>query len=276
MHSRLIFSLQSKFKFKNQYIRDSPSVVHLKWRESLKLRDYPLSLRRAFNEDLEISAKRWLKTVNACIRKSFKKVRIGKYKTDAKLESLFHQKEYLMEALARFENDDKIIDVENTKEKLDKVVEDIAIVCCEKNKKIVDDYLASQNDEIEGFSQAKTWKLKKRLAPKNTIDPPAAKKDKFGNLVTDKDALEALYIDTYRERLKPNIISDDLKDLKSLKEYLFNLRFKYASGKITSGWTIEDLEKVLKSLKNGKSRDPHDHIYMSFTNMQEKILSFIF
>ena len=241
-------------------------MVYLKRRESpsrvrLKLRDYPLSLRRAFNEDLEISAKRWLKAVNACIRKSFKKVRIGKYKTDAKLESLFHQKEYLMEALARFENDDKIIDVENTKEKLEKVVEDIAIVCCEKNKKIVDDYLASQNDEIEGFSQAKTWKLKKRLAPKNTIDPPAAKKNKFGNLVTDKDALEALYIDTYRERLKPNIISDDLKDLKSLKEYLFNLRFKYASGKITSDWTIEDLEKVLKSLKNGKSRDPHGHIY---------------
>ena len=89
------------------------------------------------NEDLEISSKRWLKAVNSSIRKSFKKVRIGKYKTDAKLESLFHQKEYLMESLARSENDDKIMDVENIKEKLDTVVEAIAKICCEKIRRLL-------------------------------------------------------------------------------------------------------------------------------------------
>ena len=103
--------------------------------------------------------------------------------------------------------------------------------------------------------------MKKKLAPKNTFDPPAAKKDKYGNLVSDKEALEALYLDTYRERLKPNAILEGLEDLKALKEYLFRLRFKYASKVISNPWKMNDLEKVLRALKNGKSRDPHGHIY---------------
>ena len=222
------------------------------------------ALRDAFkyeNEDLEIASKRWLKAVNECIRKSFKKVRIGKIKTDSKLESLFHEKEFLMESLAKYENDEKVIDIENTKEKLDEVMQSIAKICCERNKKIVEEHLGNQDDAIEGFNQAKTWKMKKKLAPKNTFDPPAAKKDKYGNLVSDKEALESLYIDTYRERLKPNTILEGLEDLKALKEYLFKLRFKYASKVISNPWQMNDLEKVLRSLKNGKSRDPHGHIY---------------
>ena len=103
--------------------------------------------------------------------------------------------------------------------------------------------------------------MKKKLAPKNTIDPPAAKIDKFGNLVTDKKGLEELYLETYKDRLKPNEIADGLEDLKSLKEYLFRLRLKYASQQISDDWSYSDLEKVLKSLKNGKARDPHGHIY---------------
>ena len=52
-----------------------------------------------------------------------------------------------------------------------------------------------------------------------------------------------------------------MEELKSLKEYLFALRLKYASKNISPDWSMLDLEKVLKSLKNGKSRDPHGHIY---------------
>ena len=89
----------------------------------------------------------------------------------------------------------------------------------------------------------------------------AAKKDEFGNLVTDKKGLEDLYLETYKNRLKPNKIANGLEELKSLKEYLFQLRMKYSSKVISEDWSIGDLEKVLKSLKNGKARDPHGHIY---------------
>ena len=49
-----------------------------------------------------------------------------------------------------------------------------------------------------------------------------------------------------------------------LKEYLFELRKKYASQVISEDWSLADLDKVLKSLKNGKARDPHGHIYELF------------
>jgi hypothetical protein len=82
--------------------------------------------------------------------------------------------------------------------------------------------------------------------------------------VTDKKGLEDLYLETYKNRLQPNKIEDGLEDLKSLKEYLFKLRMKYSSKIISDDWSIIDLEKVLKSLKNGKARDPHGHIYELF------------
>ena len=71
----------------------------------------------------------------------------------------------------------------------------------------------------------KIWNLKNVLAPKNSFDPPAAKIDKNGNLLTDLKNLESLYLDTYVERLKPNQMPERLSNLENLKEYLFELRY---------------------------------------------------
>ena len=73
--------------------------------------------------------------------------------------------------------------------------------------------------------------------------------------------MENLYLETYKARLSPNPISEDLYELKQLKEYLFKIRTRLAEKEITEDWSIEDLEKVLKTLKNNKARDSHGHIY---------------
>ena len=96
------------------------------------------------------------------------------------------------------------------------------------------------------------------------MDPPAAKKDEFGNLVTDREELEDLYIPTYQNRLQPNPISDKYVELKNLKEYLFNIELKLSKSQISKSWSIEDLSKALKSFKNNKARDEHGHIYELF------------
>ena len=180
------------------------------------------------------------------------------------LEVLFQKKECLKQAMYDHEINSNFHAAEETKASLNDVIVEIAKICCEKNRKTVEEYLEFQNDAIEGFSQPKTWKLKKKLAPKNTTDPPAAKKDSLRNLITDKEGLEALYLETYINRLEPNKIVDGLEDLKELKEYLFKLRLKYSRQIITKDWTMLELEKVLKSLKNGKARDPLGHTYEIF------------
>ena len=110
----------------------------------------------------------------------------------------------------------------------------------------------------------KTWRLKKKLSPKNTIDPPAAKKDEHGNLVTDRVELEDLYLRTYQNRLHPNPISEKYEELKALKEYLFDIEMKLSKSHVSKFWSIEDLNKALKSFKNNKARDEHEHIYELF------------
>ena len=72
-----------------------------------------------------------------------------------------------------------------------------ATICASKNKDIVDEYLGKTKDTSEGFNQVKTWSLKKKLAPKNVIDTPAAKLNEEGKLVTDKSELDELYLKTY-------------------------------------------------------------------------------
>ena len=60
---------------------------------------------------------------------------------------------------------------------------------------------------------------------------------------------------TYIERLKPNPIPEQLKNISDLKSFLFDLRLEMCSENVSKDWTMDDLEKVLKKLKNNKARD---------------------
>ena len=123
------------------------------------------------------------------------------------------------------------------------------VICASEHKKTVDDYLGRNDDPFVGYNQAKTWALKKRLAPKNTLDHPAAKKDSNGTLVTDKSQLEKLYEKTYEERLTPNPTCKGLEEVQQLQNYLFELRCELAKNSVTQEWSEEKLDAVLKSLK---------------------------
>ena len=79
--------------------------------------------------------------------------------------------------------------------------------------------------------------------------------------MTNKEELENLYLRTYQRRLQPNPVSEDFQELKMLKEYLLDIQLKLARTKVTKDWTLDDLNKALKSFKNNKARDYHGHIY---------------
>ena len=143
-------------------------------------------------------------------------------------------------------------------------MEKIGDICAEKNKRLVQEHLGKDDNSIDGFNQAKTWALKKKLSPKNTLDPPAAKKDENGKLVTSKSHLEKLYLKTYQERLQPNIVKPSLKESEYRKEYLFEIRLQLAKHQSSKKWTLQDLNKALKSFKNNKARDAIGHTYELF------------
>ena len=66
-----------------------------------------------------------------------------------------------------------------------------------------------------------------------------------------------MYLNTYVHRLRHRPIRADLTEIKGLKEDLFKLRIQLSKLNKSQPWCETDLDKVLSSLKNNKSRDPH-------------------
>ena len=214
------------------------------------------------NEDLNIACNRWMSTLNKIIKKCFRKICVKKIKPNPVLDELFEKKVQLKTYLALHDaNDDEY---ETNMDNLEKVLNEIASLCAKNNKDKVDQHLGQSKDGLGGFNQAKIWSLKKTLAPKNSEEPPMAKKDPKGNLISDKSLLENLYLDTYVDRLKPNKMADGLENLENLKEYLFQLRYDICKTEKSKEWSKQDLDKALKALKNNKARDAHGHIYLIF------------
>ena len=227
--------------------------------------EHNLDLKNCFeetNEDLNVSADRWLSIVNRLIQKSFKKIRINGNKRNKDLSELFEKKEALENEI--LQNDEYVDKKEELENDLEEVLDEIAAECGQENRDIANNYLGKMNDPLTGFNIVNTWGLKKKLAPKNTIDPPMAKKDAHGHLVTEKEELEKLYLETYVERLKPNKMADGLELLEEMKEYLYQLRYDVCIDKKSKDWSGEELEKALKGMKNNKARDAHGHVYELF------------
>ena len=136
-----------------------------------------------------------------------------------------------------------------------RIEENISQLSAVRNCDIVRNYTKNLGTLEGNFSQLGMWKLKNQLIPKD-VDPPMAKKDKIGNLITAPEALKNLYLETYQERLKPREIKPELQSNYLKKVELWKIRFEYLKGQVTGDWTQKELVGTLKALKNNKSRDP--------------------
>ena len=86
-------------------------------------------------------------------------------------------------------------------------------------------YLKNLEAENGGFSQCGMWNLKAKLCPR-PIDPPTAKKDKNGKLVTNPEKLLDLYLETYKERLSHRKMKKEYDDIFKMKNQLWELRLE--------------------------------------------------
>ena len=145
------------------------------------------------------------------------------------------------------------------KHKLEKIEEEIYEKLTKSNAKIVSEQLGCLDTLDGNFNQIGMWKVKKIVCPR-AKDPPTAKKDHLGNLITAPSALKNLYLTTYKNRLEHRKMDESYQEIRELKSLLWDLRFESLKGKPYKPWTIEDLEAATKTLKNNQSRDPNDMI----------------
>ena len=144
-------------------------------------------------------------------------------------------------------------------EKIEQISNAVSKLSADKNAKIIKDQLGAFNNFDGTFSGVGMWKIKSKLFPQN-IDPPMAKKDNAGNLITSIKPLKMLYLETYVHRLRHRPMREELHDLLELKNTLWEERLNQIKNNISKCWQLCDLEKVIKSLKNNQTRDPHGMI----------------
>ena len=233
------------------------------------------------NANFEASCNLFYNTLQKKFHKCFKKIRVKK---GAKRSLGIGVIQARLFARSRIEVLLKTIDCPTSVKLLTnflKKVEDELVEICAQIKAIeTKQYIGSYIRDEGKFDQIGFWKLKKKLCP-SQVDPPMAKRDSEGTLITAPEALKKLHLDTYTERLKPREMQPALKDIFILKTLLWKSRLQSLKMKKTAPWNLTHLDRVLSSLKNNKTRDPNDMISELFKegcigNDLQKALLYLF
>ena len=231
------------------------------------------------SENIEVSSKKFYKTLMRSFHTCFKKVRIVHGKQRKMGNTSVQDSLKLISKLKTFLKDNKCkIAGEIVEDKLKETEEAIATELSSINAETVRQHVGSI-ENLEGtFSQEGFWKLKRKLCPLSS-DPPMAKYDSMGNLITSHAALKDLYLTTYQNRLQHREMKTEYMDIYFLKSELWKSRLENMRKIKTPPWTIKQLEAVLKSLKNNKSMDPNGMVNEVFKNgyigsdLQEALLT---
>ena len=159
-----------------------------------------------FDEEGDINelTEKFLKRLNKCIHKCFRKVKI-KAKVNKDEEDLYSRWKDLKK---RDDNDSKV-EMEEVENKLSK-----------KYFERITRNTGNIDPEDGGVNPGKLWDLKRQMFPK-CRDPLTAMKDPIsGNLLSTNDKINNAAVNVFSERLKNRPIKHTLQNIKDAKERL--------------------------------------------------------
>ena len=205
------------------------------------------------DDSIIVKAEKWKKVLEKKkFSKAFKKIRITKKKKQSEVQMKMKLKSDLKRDLKKNPcKIAKLIISNKIKQLDDDLSEQFSAENATKIKTQVEK-LSKSNGEM---SRIGAWEVKKNICPRPQ-DPPMAKKDSKGNLITVPMNIKKLYLECFEDRLRNREMLPWLQDLREVKEDLWNRRFELLSQIETPDWDVKQLTKVLKSLKRNKARDP--------------------
>ena len=199
-------------------------------------------------DDFKTNANKFYKALKGTFHKCFKKIRIKTGNTSIigtpSIQAKLKQKDELMEYVA---NSSCKMAQCIAKSKIEEVEKAIAEETAETNVEKVKEYIKSVETLEGSFCQVGFWKLKQKIWP-SSCDPPMAKQDNDGNLITAPGAPKKLYLKTYVNRLKHRPMKPELMDVYFLKTELWMSRLDNMRKIKTPPWDHEKLDIVLGSL----------------------------
>ena len=191
----------------------------------------------------------WIKVLNKNCKNSFRKIRVREKKLKSSAaDDLINERNKLDKIIKKddsLKNNTLKNDIEH---KISKILEQEGRALAYKFKKFS---VQSSSADLQEM-----WKLKKKVWPKNKISAPSAKLNHKMKLISDPKGLKSLIAKEYKERLRRRPVRPDFIKIKRLRNELVKIKLKKARNIKSKEWTMEDLDKVLNSLKKKKSRDP--------------------
>lgn len=233
-------------------------IIHLKSIEGQQkfydLTSNTKALSQCFESDksFQNQATQWEKTLTHLVHNSFPVIRIKKRTKHDELESLLDQKLKIKKELLKENSMENKISLKN---QLEAVEKRICTFIATKNKNIIEEHVKEISSFEGEFNAPKMWKLKRKLFPVGGENVMALK-DLKGNLVTSKESILQINLKSYTDRLTKNKMVENLKELEVMKDDLWIMRNRIAENNKTIPWTMQNLNKVLKSLTSNKSKDP--------------------
>ena len=206
------------------------------------------------DNSIDEQSHQWFKNLNKYFHQSFRKIRNCKVKKKLnELDLLLKKRTDLVQKLKRIEEDKK----QEVRINIEKTEMEISDLSAKENRnKIVENF--SQLADIDGATnQAGVWAIHRKIFPKNCESLPFAKQNMDGKIVSSQKELKTLYLETFSRRLRHRPMKQNMEYLKQMKEELCSKRLEIARNIKSKSWNLDDLMKILSSLKDGKSRDPH-------------------
>jgi hypothetical protein len=174
---------------------------------NLKNPECQAKLRKCFNESLSFSdqCNRFFKSLDDILHQCFRKIKVGKHFSNKEIENLLTQQSKLKIFLSKNLGEKAKSEAEA---KLGLIEEQISSLSSARNMKTVQGHIQSIRANGGRFSQTGMWRLKNKLWPKEQ-DPPMAKCDEKGNLISAPSALKQLYLQHYVKKLEHRKIKED-------------------------------------------------------------------
>ena len=199
------------------------------------------STQRAFEDQVAS----FEKNMNSIFHQVFPKIREKKRKfKEDEVGFLIAKRKKLTLNASSVENDQAVEEVEQM------IITRTEHVYAER----VFEAIGSITGEDGKFNNLGAWKELNKINPnrKKQQTMPCAFKDKFGNLLTNHDNIKNHCLNSILNRLRKRPMHPELMKLVKRKIQLSKLRLHKAKRNKTIPWTLKEMEKGIRSMKNKK------------------------
>ena len=186
------------------------------------------------NDSLECKTNRFIKTLDDMLHKCFAKIRIKSGIKKDEIKDIIKQKTEMSLSLSTVQCK---LAREIISSEIQKMEDSISRLSSSRNAGIVKYYVKNLDSESGNFSQLGLWKLKQELC-QTQVDPPTAKRDAHGILITSPNLLRKLYQETYTDRLRNRDMKPGLMDLFFNKSELWDSRLEELRASPSKLWKM--------------------------------------